>query len=195
MNPIEAQLKLASGNLRFTSNQPRNRIFAPQQTVVTKQKPFAIILGCSDSRVPIETIFDQSFGDLFIIRIAGNIVAPSQLGSIEFAVSLYETPLVVVLGHTYCGAVAATIDEYVGKKALSNSVNSITKRIKPVLNPLLNKGYSAGDLACRVTNANIEQSATQLRQQSNIIATLVKENKLAIVGAKYSLQSGVVDFF
>lgn len=195
MKASKAQLKLCSGNQRFTSNQLLNRTFLPQQETVCKQKPFAVILGCSDSRVPVETIFDQSFGDLFIIRIAGNIVAPSQLGSIEFAVSLYDIQLVVVLGHTHCGAVAATIDEHLHQKTLSNSVNSITKRIKPVLSPLLEKGYSQGELVCQVADANIKQSVAQLRNQSNIIAKRISENKLEIVGAKYSLRSGKVDFF
>lgn len=195
MTAIEAQSKLVSGNQRFFSSQTLNHTFVPQQAVIVKQTPFAIILGCSDSRVPIETIFDQSFGDLFIIRVAGNIVAPSQLGSIEFAVSLYNTPLVVVLGHTYCGAVMATIEESIHKKSLSDSVNSITKRIKPVLEPLLDKQYSKSDLVCQVANANIKQSVAQLHSQSEIIATRVKQNKLTILGAKYSLKSGKVDFF
>jgi carbonic anhydrase len=194
MNSFEAQQELILGNRRFINNEAIERSFAPQQKVVTPQKPFAIILGCSDSRVPIETIFNQSFGDLFIIRIAGNIVAPSQIGSIEFAVSLYDTPLVVVLGHTHCGAISATIDEFEHKKSLSNSVNSITSRIKPLVESLAKDNDSHDALVCQVANANIAQSVSQLKQESKILAQKIDNQSLSIIGAKYSLLSGEVQF-
>jgi carbonic anhydrase len=195
MNSLEAQQKLIAGNRRFINNEAIERAFSPQQKVVTPQKPFAIILGCSDSRVPIETIFNQSFGDLFIIRIAGNIVAPSQIGSIEFAVSLYDTPLVVVLGHTHCGAISAAINEFEHKESLSDSVNSITDRIKPLIEPLVKDNDSHDALVCQVANANITQSVLQLKNNSNILAQKINNQTLSIIGAKYSLQSGKVDFF
>lgn len=195
MNAFEAQQRLIDGNKRFINNNAIEKNFSAQQEVVTPQKPFAIILGCSDSRVPIETIFNQSFGDLFIIRIAGNIVAPSQIGSIEFAVSLYNTPLVIVLGHTHCGAVSAAIDELIHKKPLSQSVHSITKRIKPVIEPLLTDDITHNDLVCQVANANILQSVSQLKNNSEILKQKIKKQTLSIIGAKYSLQSGEVDFF
>ena len=195
MNSLEAQQRLTDGNNRFINNKSLERTFEPQQKNIKAQQPFAIILGCSDSRVPIETIFNQSFGDLFIIRIAGNIVAPSQIGSIEFAVSLYNTPLVVVLGHTHCGAISAAINESIHKKSLSQSVNSITKRIDPVIKPLLTDDVSHDDLVCQVANANILQSVSQLKSDSQILKQKIANQELTIIGAKYSLQSGEVEFF
>ncbi|SFV60372.1 Carbonic anhydrase [hydrothermal vent metagenome] len=195
MNSFEAKQKLIDGNQRFINNQSLKAIFSPKQDNIKPQKPFAIVLGCSDSRVPIETIFDQSFGDLFIIRIAGNIVAPSQIGSIEFAVSLYQTPIVVVLGHTHCGAVSEALNSYKNNTALSKGLNSITNRIKPVIKPLFNKTKNEGDLICEIANANIKQSVEQLCNSSAILQDNIKKGQLEIVGAKYFLDNGVVEFF
>jgi len=197
MNVKQVQQKLIKGNQRFVNNQTIRAEFLPQQNEPEPQKPFAIVLGCSDSRVPIETIFDQGFGDLFIIRIAGNIIAPSQIGSIEFAVSMYQTPLVVVLGHTHCGAVSASIDAHKNKNNLSTGVHSITKRIQPVIDRIIEKNpdYSHEDLVCQVVDANIEQSVLQLQQSSEIIRTAMESDQLDIVGAKYILKTGEVTFF
>ncbi|BAS68408.1 carbonic anhydrase [Bathymodiolus septemdierum thioautotrophic gill symbiont] len=195
MNTQQAQQKLIDGNQRFVNNQTTRPEFAPQQDSVKPQMPFAIVLGCSDSRVPIETIFDQSFGDLFIIRIAGNIVAPSQIGSIEFAISMYQTPLVIVLGHTHCGAVSAAIDAHIQKNNISSGVHSITKRIQPVIDTLITDDYNHDSLVCQVADANIKQSVRQLQESSEIIRMAMTKNKLDIVGAKYILQTGEVTFF
>src|SRR5881396_3230168 len=111
---LEALRRLSQGNQRFVANQAAGGVLSISTRgadSVDGQAPFAIILGCSDSRVPAELIFDQGFGDLFVIRVAGNIVAPSQVGSVEFAASRYGTPLVVVMGHSHCGAVQAALDE------------------------------------------------------------------------------------
>lgn len=196
MNAKQAQQKLIDGNQRFVNNQPIRSEFLPQQEEPSPQEPFAIVLGCSDSRVPIETIFDQGFGDLFIIRIAGNIIAPSQIGSIEFAVSMYQTPLVIVLGHTHCGAVAAAIDAHQHKNNLSSDVYSITKRIQPVIDKLVDKNPNPNydDLVCQVADANIQQSVQQLQQSSEIIRDAMAADKLEIVGAKYILKTGEVVF-
>ncbi len=195
MNAKQAQQKLINGNQRFVNNQSLRSDFAPKQDFVKPQKPFAVVLGCSDSRVPIETIFDQSFGDLFIIRIAGNIVAPSQIGSVEFAVSLFQTPLVIVLGHTHCGAVSAAIDAHIKQDDISSGVHSIVKRIEPIVDKLADKNYEHSDLVCRVADANIRQSVQQLQDSSAIINTAIAEHKLKIVGAKYILKTGEVTFF
>src|SRR6187431_3117127 len=137
----EALARLREGNRRFAEN----RIVAPEIShqerraeLTERQEPFAIVLGCSDSRVPAELIFDQGFGDLFVIRVAGNIVAPSQVGSVEFAAERYHTRLVVVLGHSKCGAIDATIEE-LGRpsKDQSRNLQSIVDRVRPSVEPLL----------------------------------------------------------
>lgn len=163
-----------------------------------RQNPFAIILGCSDSRVPAEIIFDQGMGDLFVIRVAGNIVAPSQLGSIEFAVEQFGTPLVVVLGHSSCGAVIATLDDIKSPAVEKNttSVFSIVDRIRPtVLNIMQEHQHSEEQLLESSIRANISASANQLRSESPLLKTYLDQRKLMIVGAEYSLSSGEVDFF
>ncbi|CAC9460277.1 carbonic anhydrase [bacterium endosymbiont of Bathymodiolus sp. 5 South] len=187
---------MVDGNQRFIDGTTLHYKFYPHGDTkdIQDQEPFAIVLGCSDSRVPIETIFDQSFGDLFIIRIAGNIVAPSQMGSIEFAISKFKTSLVVVLGHSNCGAISATIDECINKTHLSNSLYSITDRIKPSILPLIDSGLSNHELTHKAVETNIINSVKQLQSQSPIIKRAIKNNKLEVIGANYSLKSGAVDF-
>ena len=162
------------------------------------QSPFAIILGCSDSRVPAEIVFDQGLGDLFVIRVAGNIVAPSQVGSVEFAAAQFGTPLVVVLGHSQCGAVSATIDALLHpSEAQSPNLASIVDRIRPAVAGLIEPGEprSRDDLMRRAVRANIRASANQLRHGSRILKEMVSGGSLTIVGAEYSLETGGVDFF
>src|SRR5512135_1080372 len=135
----EALERLRAGNARFVA-QSRGAGGAPEgsRRLVPshEQRPFAIILGCSDSRVPAEIVFDQGLGDLFVIRVAGNVVAPSQVGSVEFAVERFDTPLVVVLGHTLCGGVGATLDVLQGRaKPGSRGLMSIVDRIRPSVEP------------------------------------------------------------
>jgi len=194
---IQAKEKLIDGNKRFINDKLLHHKFHPHRHIkdVEPQHPFAIILGCSDSRLPIETIFDQSFGDLFIIRIAGNIVAPSQMGSIEFAISQFKPSLIVVLGHSNCGAITASIDECVNKTYLSGSINSITNRIKPLITPLIKLNLPSDDLIKKAVEVNIHNSVKQLYEQSEIIKDNIINNKLEIIGAKYSLRSGKVNFF
>ncbi len=159
--------------------------------------PFAIILGCSDSRVPAELVFDQSLGDLFVIRVAGNIVAPSQVGSIEFAAERFGTPLVVVLGHSQCGAVCATLEE-LERPANSRSPNlsSIVDRIRPAVEPLLDTGHDRDrdELIARAVHANIRKATDQLRHGSAILERLIRERRLLVAGAHYSLETGLVEF-
>ena len=192
---------LREGNERFVDGVRCNTIATDserRQELLTSQNPSAIILGCSDSRVPAELVFDQGLGDLFVIRIAGNIVAPSQIGSVEFAASQFGTPLVVVLGHTSCGAVSATLQEIVRPSAdQSPNLRSIVERIRPSIEPLLDTPLAEDPqaLMAAAVKANVRAATEQLRHGSDILEGLVADGKLLIVGAEYSLESGVVEFF
>jgi carbonic anhydrase len=162
------------------------------------QEPFAIILGCSDSRVPAEIVFDQGLGDLFVIRVAGNIVAPSQVGSVEFAAARYGTRLVVVLGHSQCGAVLATIEE-LRRPTQNQSRNllSIVDRVRPCVEGLLETdlAHDLDALVKHAVRANIRASTDQLRHGSQLLEQLIQDGELLAVGAEYSLDTGVVEFF
>ncbi len=196
----EALTRLQEGNKRFVegkstynTNDTRRR-----NELVDGQTPFAIILGCSDSRVPAEIVFDQGLGDLFVIRIAGNIVAPSQIGSIEFAVETFQTSLVVVLGHTRCGAVAATLNQIRQPQASrSQHLRSIVERIRPAVEPLseIRTDLTPEQLLERAIRSNIRMSVNQLRHGSSFLEEIHDSGSLWIVGAEYSLESGEVDFF
>jgi len=197
----EALSRLKEGNQRFVAGVRSVDAIIKQinrSNFVNCQDPFAIILGCSDSRVPAELVFDQGLGDLFVIRVAGNIVAPSQIGSVEFAVEKFATPLVVVLGHSQCGAVMATIaasDKNAEKK--SDNVMSIVKRIMPTVDPLMHtdlKNYPDQLLAAAI-RANVMSAVNHLRHGSQLIENLVQQGKLQIIGAEYSLETGIVEFF
>jgi carbonic anhydrase len=171
---------------------------ARREELAAGQEPFAIILGCSDSRVPAEIVFDQGLGDLFVIRVAGNIVAPSQVESVEFAAARFETRLVVVLGHTSCGAIQATVDE-LGRRSEEQSRNlrSIVDRIRPAVEPLLGTSLARDRdaLMHQAVRANIRMSANQLRHGSNVLEQLIETGGLRVVGAEYSLDTGEVEFF
>ena len=201
MTAAEALQKLKQGNARFLSNVRGAEPILSQvrrADFVHGQNPFAVILGCSDSRVPAEIIFDQGLGDLFVIRVAGNVVAPSQIGSVEFAVERFATPLVVVIGHTLCGGVGATLDVLQGRAAPgSRGLMSIVDRIRPSVEPLLQTDLASHpDALMRAAiRANVRASVNQLRHGSEIIERLVAERGLAIVGGLYDLATGEVDFF
>jgi carbonic anhydrase len=165
---------------------------------VDGQEPFAIVLGCSDSRVPAEIVFDQGLGDLFVIRVAGNIVAPSQIGSVEFAAERFGTRLVVVLGHSMCGAIAATLEELERpSERRSPNLRAIVDRIRPAVEGLLEAGVRTdpATLAHLAVRANIRASVDHLRHGSEILERLIARDGLLVVGAEYSLESGLVDFF
>ncbi|MBF0275225.1 MAG: carbonic anhydrase [Nitrospinae bacterium] len=193
--------RLIEGNKRFIKGGEERNILTCQKKrgeFIEVQTPFAIILGCSDSRVPAEIIFDQGIGDLFVIRVAGNIVAPSQVGSIEFAAERFGTRLVVVLGHSLCGAIQATIEELERpSENRSPNLKSIVERIRPSVEPLLKeeKGNDLHLLTKKAVRANIEASVNQLKEGSSILEQLIKNSGLLIVGAEYSLETGKVDFF
>jgi carbonic anhydrase len=196
---LQALEQLQAGNKRFVS-EVRGKAETGRtrrEEVAENQEPFAIILGCSDSRVPAEIIFDQGLGDLFVIRVAGNIVAPSQVGSVEFAAARFNTRLIVVLGHSKCGAVTATVEE-LGRPAKDQSKNlrSIVDRVRPAVESLLEAGETPpADLVERAVRANIRASADHLRHGSEILEQLIQSNGLMVVGAEYSLETGLVDFF
>ena len=197
----EALDRLREGNRRFVSGVSGREAFTSQaqrSEVAARQEPFAIILGCSDSRVPAEIVFDQGLGDLFVIRVAGNIVAPSQIGSVEFAAERFGTRLVVVLGHTSCGAVLATIEELQQPTAnRSRNLRSIVDRVRPAVEALLatELRHDSDALARNAVRANVRISASQLRHGSELLEQLIQRDGLVVVGAEYSLETGLVDFF
>ena len=171
---------------------------ARRRELPAAQEPLAIILGCSDARVPAEIVFDQGLGDLFVIRVAGNIVAPSQVGSVEFAAETFGTRLVVVLGHSNCGAVHATLEQLARpSRDQSRNLRSIVDRIRPAVEGLLEQPppRDARALEALAVRANIRMSADHLRHGSQLLEQLIAKDELMVVGAEYSLESGVVDFF
>jgi carbonic anhydrase len=200
LNALDALTRLNDGNLRFVAGQLTTLLpsAARRSALIDRQEPFAIILGCSDSRVPAELVFDQGFGDLFVIRVAGNVVAPSQVGSVEFAASRFGTRLVVVMGHSQCGAITATLEELQGRATTeSRNLRSIVNRVRPSVEPLLAAwtGDDQNALISEAVRANVRASVDHLRHGSALLEQLIRDNGLMIVGAEYSLETGVVDFF
>ena len=197
----EALERLQRGNQRFVSNA--REFDAPghhnrRAELAGGQSPFAIILGCSDSRVPAELVFDQGLGDLFVIRVAGNIVAPSQVGSVEFGVARFGTRLVVVLGHEKCGAILATIEELQQpNENQSRNLRSIVDRVRPSVAGLLatHPKDDMDGLIEQAVRANIRVSVDHLRNGSQMLEQHVRDEGLLIVGAEYQLETGVVEFF
>lgn len=200
-NAQQALDALIEGNHRFVAELQNHALQSEtgrRYHLVERQYPFAIIIGCSDARVPAEIIFDQGLGDLFVIRVAGNIIAPSQVGSVEFAVERFGTPLVLVLGHSGCGAVEATLEELERPSdSRSPNLRAIVDRIRPSVESLLEAGLqlSFDQLVEQAVRANIRTSANQLRHGSEILEKLIDSRRLLVVGAEYSLETGSVDFF
>lgn len=196
----QALVRLREGNLRFAANVRGSDAFVSHTRRVelaAGQQPFAIVLGCSDSRVPAEIVFDQGLGDLFVIRVAGNIVAPSQVGSVEFAASRYSTRLVVVLGHSQCGAILATLEELrTPSENQSHNLRSIVDRVRPSVEGLLKTElrHDSDALVREAGRANIRASVDHLRHGSQVLEELIHNQGLLVVGAEYSLETGVVEF-
>src|SRR3954462_9399840 len=196
----EALQRLREGNLRFAANAlGSDGLLSHSQraALAAGQQPFAIVLGCSDSRVPAEIVFDQGLGDLFVIRVAGNIVAPSQVGSVEFAGARYETRLVVVLGHSQCGAILATLEELQQPtENQSRNLRSIVDRVRPSVESLLatELRHDREALIGQAVRANIRASVGHLRHGSDVLEQLIQDGGLRVVGAEYSLETGVVEF-
>jgi carbonic anhydrase len=197
----EGLQKLVEGNRRFVADERSSESYASQAhraALVAGQAPFAVILGCSDSRVPVEIVFDQGLGDLFVIRVAGNIVAPSQVSSVEFAAERFGTRLVVVLGHTRCGAIEATLDALLAPPHLRpRDPHSIVDRVRPSVEGLLETElrHDHDALVHHAVRANIRASANHLRHGSQVIEQLIQSDGLLVVGAEYSLETGLVEFF
>lgn len=196
----DALVRLREGNRRFVANESTSSPLLPSQRLAlsTGQEPFAIVLGCSDSRVPAELVFDQGFGDLFVIRVAGNIVAPSQIGSVEFAAARFGTRLVVVMGHSRCGAVTAAVEEVLGgATAESRNLRSIVDRVRPSVEAVVSgRPHHDVDVLIRESvRANVRASVDHLRHGSQMLEGMVYRDGLRVVGAEYSLDSGVVTFF
>jgi carbonic anhydrase len=202
ISAAEALARLREGNRQFVARIPdaATSLDAERRArLAAGQEPFATILGCSDSRVPAELVFDQGFGDLFVIRVAGNIVAPSQVGSVEFAAEAFGTPLVVVLGHSKCGAIQATLEQMrQSVPTAGRNLRSIVDRIRPSIEPLVRHPAPRLDhdaLVDAAVRANVRAAAEHLRTGSEILERLVSGGKLRVVGAEYSLDTGAVDFF
>jgi len=197
---LAALNRLRAGNRRFVTNTRGANAKPPLRPaqVADGQEPFAIILGCSDSRVPAEIIFDQGLGDLFVIRVAGNIVAPSQIGSVEYAATTFGTRLVVVMGHSQCGAIHATLEQLqTPSENRSRNLRSIVDFIRPSIESLLDQGFG-GDMDTiveKAVRANVRTASQKMRNGSEILKDLEREEGLTIVGAEYSLETGVVEFF
>ncbi|HXD76018.1 MAG TPA: carbonic anhydrase [Vicinamibacterales bacterium] len=199
IDAAEALTRLRDGNARFIAGQLTDQALSKREmkALATDQAPFAIILGCSDSRVPAELVFDQGFGDLFVIRVAGNIVAPSQVGSVEFAAAKFGTKLVVVMGHQSCGAITAAVEELLdGAKPESKNLSSIVDRVKPAVQAVIagGKDMDRKSLIREAVRANVRASVDHLRHGSALLEKLIRTDGLMIVGAKYSLDTGVVAF-
>jgi carbonic anhydrase len=198
---MEALERLRQGNRRFVSGVRGGESLASparRNELAAGQEPFAIVLGCSDSRVPAELVFDQGLGDLFVIRVAGNIVASSQVGSVEFAAERFGTPLVVVLGHSRCGAILATLEELRRpREKQSRNLRSIVDRVRPSVEALLATPLAQDPeaLVRESVRANVRVSAGHLRDGSELLEELIRRGELLVVGAEYSLETGVVDFF
>ena len=200
LTAAEALSRLREGNRRFVTDQTTALALSSQArraALVAGQEPFAIVLGCSDSRVPAELIFDQGFGDLFVIRVAGNVVSPSQVGSVEFAAERFGTRLVVVMGHSQCGAVLATLEELSGRASNSSqNLRSIVDRVRPAVQSLLavrgNEDFDA--LVREAVRANVRASVNHLSHGSELLERLIRDDGLLIVGAVYSLETGIVSF-
>lgn len=197
ISAYEALERLQDGNRRFVCGKRRAaplRVHTPGENKAC-QRPFAIVLGCSDSRVPAEIVFDQGLGDLFVVRVAGHIAARSQVGSIEFAATGFGTRLIVVLGHSECGAVLATLEELQHPSTTrSRNVRVITDKIRLSLQPVLETGMSPRDLVAEAVRAHIRGTVNQLRARSSVLRQLSRTDGLLIAGAEYSLDSGVVEF-
>lgn len=195
----EALQRLKDGNLRFKKDVQGKNTFTQltrRSELVDKQNPYAVILGCADSRVPTEIIFDQGPGDLFVIRVAGNIVAPSLTGSVEYAATKLSARLVVVLGHSRCGAVRATLQELKNRTVIdSPNLTAIVERIRPHVESILDLDIDSDEILKRAVRANVHAAVKDLKENSEILQHLIKNDNLQIIGAEYALETGAVEFF
>lgn len=193
VDPATALERLIAGNRRFVAGKRRKILVTPADVADAPQQPFAVVVGCSDSRVPIETVLDQGVGDLFVIRVAGHVVNPSQIGSVEFAVSQFGTRLVLVLGHTRCGAVSATLRRLVeGETSESRHITAITDRIAPNIAPLISVIDPVARLEQAVV-ANVRASMNHLCHGSQQLDELTQNGRVQVRGAVYHLETGKIE--
>jgi carbonic anhydrase len=199
VSPQEALVRLHAGNERFVNGtRCIEALTSPlrRHQLIDGQNPFAVVLTCSDSRVPAELLFDQGLGDLFVIRVAGNVVAPSLVGSVEYATEVLNCKLVLVMGHSRCGAVKATLDVMRGVGSVpSENIGDIVSRIRPSIEPVLSQQRDDPGLLDAAIDANVRSSVDHLRHQSPLLATRVRNETLAVIGATYDIGTGRVRFF
>jgi carbonic anhydrase len=201
VSAADALLRMREGNERFATHVVSVDALArrlSRETLAHEARPFAIVLGCSDARAPAELVFDQGLGDLFVIRVAGNVVSPSQIGSVEFAAERYRARLVVVMGHTRCGALEATLDAIEGKGApTSTNVMSIVQRVRPAIETVMDAGVGLdrASVLRKAVRANVRTSVEHLRHGSAVLEDLIQRDGLAVVAAEYDVESGRVVFF
>jgi carbonic anhydrase len=198
LSAADALARLRQGNDRYVNNlRSVDSMIGHGSRDLQIQTPFAIVLGCSDARAPAEVVFDQGLGDLFVIRVAGNIVAPSGIGSVEFAAERFGTRLVVVMGHTQCGAIEATLESMIGTAPASKNLRSIVDRVRPSIESLVYTDLRENPdrLRREAVRANVRASTNHLRHGSDIIERLAADDGLRIVGAELDVRTGVVEFF
>ncbi len=204
MSAERALQRLAEGNRRFVDNIRSEHVVLGKRAraaLVDGQQPFAIVLCCSDSRAPAELIFDQGLGELFVIRVAGNVVAPSLIGSVEFAAAAFGTRLTVVMGHSRCGAIEATLSELLQEEhggPLTDNIRDIVERCRSPVETVLSAAgsHASRDFLLReAMRANVRNSCDHLRHGSRLLERLCAEESMMIVGAEYALETGEVTFF
>jgi carbonic anhydrase len=190
-SPAEALALLRAGNARFVAGKPQcGPLIARVAEVAAGQSPFAVVLGCSDSRVPIETVFDQVPGNVFVVRIAGNFLNNDGLGSIEYAVSVFKSKLILVLGHTSCGAVTAAVTFVRDGTTLPSHIQDVVAALAPAAEAT--RG-SSGDWVANAIAENVKRNV-QAATSSTIVADAVKGGSLQVAGGIYDLRTGSVAF-
>jgi len=200
--PVAAKLaldRLVEGNRRFLAGAEWDRAEparAKLARVAHDQRPFACILGCSDSRVPVEIVFGQELGEIFVVRVAGNVASPATIGSIEFAVGRLGTPLILVLGHTRCGALEATVDALLGGHAAPGALGSVVDWVRPAIEPLLDAASRRNrqDLVAKGVEANVLRTVDEVCRTSDLIQAEIRASRVAVAGAVFDLDTGAVRF-
>jgi carbonic anhydrase len=189
--PHKALQRLLDGNRAYAADEAgedRHAHSVLRRHAIAAQRPFGIILGCSDSRVPVEIVFNQNLGDLFVIRVAGNVLNDHVIGSIEYAVEMFGSSLIMVLGHTQCGAVTATVDSILHGTPVHSRVNALVESIRPGIQHI---PHDENMLEAAI-DANIRHVAQELQRSTPIIAPAIEQGRVGVVGAEYHLASGLV---
>lgn len=199
MTPKDALRELHAGNKRFVAhlhNETPTDNHNRQHELIINQRPIAIIVGCSDARVPPELIFDQGMGDLFVIRVAGNIITPAQLESIEFAALAFGPRLVVVLGHTCCGAVQATVNALIDPSTNPDGMYpTVVEHVRPSAQAAIDAGGASTDeIVDHATHHNVRRSIETITTKSRALKKLMLVEGMLVVGAKYRIEDGAVEF-